>query len=97
MLDFIGCEKEDPMAPYRGKIHQQLLKGLYSTNSWLAIVMITDLFGSTQQFNIPGSPSKQNWEERIALPISEWNKNYGGILEASYEGLKSSGRLSYDF
>ncbi len=93
MLAFIGCQQKDPMSPYLGEIHQQLLKGLYATNSWLAIVMITDLFGSKQQFNTPGSPSHQNWQERISLPISEWNKNYREILAASYEGLQASGRL----
>ena len=93
MLAFIECQQEDPMTPYLGKIHQQLLKGLYATNSWLAIVMITDLFGSKQQFNIPGSPSSKNWQERISLPISEWNNYYREILAASYEGLQASERV----
>lgn len=93
MLAFIGCKQENPMTPYTGKIHEQLLNGLYSTNSWLAIVMVTDLFGSKQQFNVPGSPSHKNWQERISLPISQWNKNYQEILTASYKGLKAHGRL----
>ncbi|MCX6958151.1 MAG: 4-alpha-glucanotransferase [Verrucomicrobiae bacterium] len=93
MLAFIGCEHEDPMTLYSGKIHEQLIKGLYATNSWLAIVMITDFFGSKQQFNTPGSPSSQNWQERISLPISEWNENFREILTASHEELQASGRL----
>jgi len=96
MLTFIGCDQEDPMASYLEKIHKPLLKGLYTTNSWIAIVMITDLFGSVQQFNIPGSPSEQNWCERIALPISEWSNNYQEILAASFEGLKECERVVSD-
>jgi len=97
MLDFIGCLQEDPMTPYLGKIHQYLLKGLYATNSWVAVVMITDLFGSTQQFNIPGSPSEQNWQERITLSISKWNNEYREILKASYESLLINNRLARVF
>lgn len=93
MLSFIDYERGNPMAPYLGDIHEQLLNGLYATNSWIAIVMITDLFGSTKQFNVPGSPSAQNWCERISLPISEWNKNYEKVLSASYKALKKTNRL----
>lgn len=93
MLAFVGCPPEDLMTPYLGRIHQQLLKGLYATNSWLVVVTITDLFGSRQQFNRPGSPSSQNWCERIALPISAWNRSYQEILSASYHGLQATARL----
>lgn len=94
MLDFVSLNQVDPMTPYEGRIHESLLKGLYATNSWLAIVMITDLFGSTQQFNIPGSPCEQNWRERITPRISEWNRHYATILEASYQSLQENKRLA---
>ncbi len=94
LLAFIGSPEEDPMISYLGKIHEQLLDRLYATNSWLAIVMITDLFGSTQQFNIPGSACNQNWSKRIEPPISEWNKRYHQILHTSYKSLARNNRLN---
>ena len=93
MLAFIGCSKADPMTPYLGETHHELLRGLYATNSRLAIVMITDLFGSNQQFNTPGSPCDKNWQERIAFPIREWNERYREILASSHEGLKANNRI----
>src|SRR5204862_7855522 len=36
------------------EVHERLLTGLFSSNSWLAVVMITDLLGPSQRFNVPG-------------------------------------------
>jgi 4-alpha-glucanotransferase len=35
--------------------------------------MITDLFGSTQRFNVPGAVSESNWSQRLAQPIAQWD------------------------
>ena len=37
--------------------HERLLEGLFRSNSWLAVVMISDLLGTTQRFNVPGAVS----------------------------------------
>ena len=53
-------------------VHESLLRGLLASRSWLAISMITDFFGSSQRFNVPGSVGTSNWSERIELPVSKW-------------------------
>ena len=88
LLTFINRSDLDPLAPYEEEIHPALLKGLYATNSKMSIVMITDLFGSTQQFNVPGATSLENWTERIALPIASWDQEYSAILTASHKALQ---------
>lgn len=57
------------------QVHQPLLEGLLRCNSWIAVFMVTDLFGTTQRFNVPGAVSESNWSERIALPVREWGKD----------------------
>lgn len=94
MLHFAHSENESLTASYLEHIHLPLLNKLYTTNSWIAIVMITDLFGSQQQFNLPGSPSAQNWRERIVTPVGYWNSTYKDILTASYKDLKKTNRIS---
>ncbi len=47
------------------EVHDQFLAALFRSNSWLAICMITDLFGTTQRFNIPGAVSESNWSQRL--------------------------------
>jgi 4-alpha-glucanotransferase len=39
--------------------------------------MITDVFGTSQRFNVPGAVSESNWSQRLALPISEWERDAG--------------------
>jgi 4-alpha-glucanotransferase len=55
-------------------VHEALLEGLLATESWLAISMITDFFGSTQRFNVPGAVSDSNWSERVEVPVREWSR-----------------------
>lgn len=93
LLAFIGRPDLDCSTPYEGEIHQALLKTLYKSNSWLAVVMITDLFGLTQTFNQPGDDTDANWVERINAPIASWNKNYTAILAASDQALKECERF----
>jgi 4-alpha-glucanotransferase len=50
-------------------VHESLLRGLFKSNSWIAIVMITDLFGSTQRFNVPGAIAETNWSARLPQTV----------------------------
>jgi 4-alpha-glucanotransferase len=56
-------------------VHTKFLAALFRSNSWLAICMITDLFGTTQRFNVPGAVSEANWSQRLATPIKDWRND----------------------
>lgn len=58
--------------PFTPEVHEALLRALFESNSWLAIVMVTDLFGSEQRFNVPGAVAASNWSERLAHSPREW-------------------------
>ena len=60
------------ITPYTDEIHERLLRALFATKAWMAIYMITDLFGTTQRFNVPGAVSDTNWSQRLADPVSAW-------------------------
>ncbi len=59
------------------QVHLRLLEALFRCRSWLVICMITDLFGSSQRFNVPGAVATSNWSERVAEPVREWGRNPG--------------------
>jgi 4-alpha-glucanotransferase len=44
-------------------------------NSWLVILMITDLFATTQRFNVPGAVSDANWSERLEGTPAQWRND----------------------
>jgi 4-alpha-glucanotransferase len=47
------------------EVHERLLAGLFTCNAWLTVVMITDLLGTSQRFNVPGSVGNGNWSARL--------------------------------
>jgi 4-alpha-glucanotransferase len=55
------------------QVHEGLLRGLLACNSWIAVFMVTDLFGTAQRFNVPGAVTDSNWSERIDRPVREWD------------------------
>jgi len=55
------------------QVHEALLRGLLACNAWIAIFMVTDLFGTSQRFNVPGAVDDSNWSERIEKPVREWD------------------------
>jgi 4-alpha-glucanotransferase len=57
------------------QVHEKFLNGLFRCNSWIAICMVTDLFGTSQRFNVPGAVAESNWSQRLAAPVSAWRKD----------------------
>ncbi len=66
------CGFEVPkITPFSEKIHRQILHALFASESWMAVLMITDLFASTQRFNVPGAVSDANWSERMSVAVAK--------------------------
>jgi 4-alpha-glucanotransferase len=92
LLAFSGQPAADPMAPFEGAVHEALLGGLLACNSWIVVPMITDLFGSTQRFNVPGAAGATNWTARIMEPVHEWNESHAPLLAQWRKMLATHGR-----
>jgi 4-alpha-glucanotransferase len=60
------------LAPWTDDIHERLLGAILRSNSWLCVFMITDLFATSQRFNIPGAVSESNWSQRLEQPVGQW-------------------------
>jgi 4-alpha-glucanotransferase len=71
------------------EVHGPFLRGLFRSNSWLAIVMITDLLGTTQRFNVPGSVSDSNWSARLP---EDWTTKYELQIQRAVELIDATGR-----
>lgn len=90
---FAGLSVPMP-APWSDEIHEGLLRGLFASNSWLAVNMITDLFGTSERFNVPGAIGDQNWTERFPVPISEWSTHWPEKLGRIGQMMRETGRYS---
>ena len=92
LMDFCGHPDFRLPQPYSNQIHEILLHGLFASNSWIAIHMIVDLFGTDERFNVPGSAGDANWTHRMALPIREWDVAYSSPLKLVRQSLSETGR-----
>jgi 4-alpha-glucanotransferase len=71
---------------------------LFCSESWIAIVMITDLLGRRDRFNVPGTATASNWTRRLHATVSKLGG--GRILRRQLrlirQLIEKSGRLSFD-
>lgn len=79
--------------PWSDEIHEALLQALFQSNSWLAVNMITDLFGTSERFNVPGAVGDQNWTDRFPIPIDQWDARWPAKLARIESMLRESERM----
>lgn len=93
ILDFCGAPQLKVPQPYTAEVHNAFIRGLFATNSWLAVHQVTELFGLADRFNVPGAVGDLNWTTRIEGEIKDWDKIYNRqILEAAL-ALRETGRI----
>ncbi len=61
----------EPSREFTPEIHASLLASLFASNSWIAVLMITDVFARCERFNFPGVSGSENWTQRMHAPIRD--------------------------
>src|SRR5262249_4808582 len=56
---------------YEKDFYPAVMDALFKCNSWIAIVMITDLLARKYRFNVPGTNANLNWTRRIQRSITK--------------------------
>jgi 4-alpha-glucanotransferase len=56
---------------YERDFYPAIMSALFNSNSWIAIVMITDLLARKDRFNVPGTAGSGNWTRRLPKTIAE--------------------------
>ncbi len=93
VLDFCGRRGIEVPCGFAPEVHAAFIEGLFACESWLAVHMITDIFGLSDRFNVPGAIGDQNWTTRIEGTIKEWNQLYKNQVLLSVEALQKTGRV----
>lgn len=71
IMEFAGLPKESVPREFTSAVHEGYLRRVARSNSWLAVVMITDVFAQTARFNTPGDVGHENWSARMAHTVKE--------------------------
>jgi len=74
-MHFAGIHHEETPRAFTSRLHEAYLRALLQSNSWLAVVMITDVFAQLTRFNTPGSISADNWSTRLPCTVKELDQD----------------------
>jgi 4-alpha-glucanotransferase len=79
---------------YERDFYPAMMNALFESNSWIAIVMITDLLGRKDRFNVPGTAAATNWTRRLPKTISQMRESRAirRKMRLIQELLEKSGR-----
>ena len=72
---YCGADHQAPPRVFNDEVHKLILHGVLTSNSWLAVFMITDVFGTEGRFNVPGAVSEGNWSYRLDKTVAELDKD----------------------
>jgi 4-alpha-glucanotransferase len=67
---FAGLNSKIDQLDYEKDFYPGIMDALFRCNSWIAIVMITDLLARKYRFNVPGTKANLNWTRRIQRSIA---------------------------
>lgn len=93
LLEFAQWQGPAPEA-LNSELLSALQKALFETPCILAVLMCTDLLGTAQRFNLPGSYGSLTWCERLEMPWAELERHpvYGPRIAEAVKWVGESGR-----
>ncbi|MEY2543595.1 MAG: 4-alpha-glucanotransferase [Verrucomicrobiota bacterium] len=68
---FIGFSPTNEQIDFERHFYPAMMEALFKSESWFAIVMITDLLARKYRFNIPGTAASSNWVRRMQRSVSQ--------------------------
>jgi 4-alpha-glucanotransferase len=60
---------------FERNFYPAMIEALFKSESWIAVVMITDLLARKYRFNIPGTAASSNWVRRMQRSISQFRSS----------------------
>ena len=67
---FAGLNGRIDNLDYEKDFYPAIMSALFNCESWITIIMITDLLARKYRFNVPGVPGGANWTRRMQRPVS---------------------------
>ena len=68
---FAGFRRTADPPNFERDFYPAIMRALFESDSWIAVVMITDLLARNYRFNVPGVSATSNWTRRMQRSISQ--------------------------
>ena len=92
---FAGLNPKIDQLDYEKDFYPAIMNALFRCNSWIAIVMITDLLARKYRFNVPGTKANLNWTRRMQRSIAKLrsSRKERKRMQLIHELLEKTGRV----
>lgn len=93
LLSFAGWNDPAP-ATLTDDLLAHLVRALFETPCELAVLMSSDLLGTPQRFNLPGSYGADTWCERLEFPLGDYDAHpvYKKRIDTASHLITETGR-----
>src|SRR5215475_2312618 len=93
---FAGLHPKSDGLDFEEDFYPAMMEALFKCNSWIAIVMITDLLARKYRFNVPGTRANLNWTRRIQRSIAKLrsSRKERKRMQLIHQLLEKTGRVS---
>lgn len=68
---FAGLNGQIDALDFEKDFYPPIMEALFKSESWIAVVMITDLLARKYRFNVPGTKANLNWTRRMQRSIAQ--------------------------
>ncbi len=76
MAEFAGISPPNESSDYLREFYPAIFEALFRSESWIALIMITDLLGRKERFNVPGTASGSNWTRRLHTTVGKLGRGH---------------------
>lgn len=74
LMEFAALGGQEPPRGFTSALHEGILRAMMMSRSWLALAMLTDVFGLEGRFNVPGVAGGANWTFRMPCGVEEFER-----------------------
>ena len=71
IADFAQFQPASESINFGQDFHPAIMEALFKCESWIAVVMLTDLLRLKYRFNVPGTAASANWTRRMQRTIGQ--------------------------
>ena len=75
IAEFAGIAAPSDTNNFDRDFYAPIMEALFRCESWIALVMITDLLARKDRFNVPGTAAKSNWSRRMWKSVEDLRKS----------------------
>ena len=92
---FAGFDPKIEKVDFEKDFYPAIMEALFKSESWIAIVMITDLLERKYRFNVPGTMANSNWTRRMQRSVAQLrsSRKTQARMRLIHDLLEKTGRV----